>query len=144
MSSCVVGAKPVQLVPGVYTGTCISHEVAPSFRGSIKLKMAFRIEMDNETTTVIEAYYNVKKSTSNNAFEIGYHSDLYRNTVRLYKDPKAVEHFSCDDFIDFYLNKTFKVEVEYVVKNSNHRPLTKDTYYSRVAFIQSLKDTEES
>ena len=48
MSSCVVGAKPVQLVPGVYTGTCISHEVAPSFRGSIKLKMAFRGGSDSD------------------------------------------------------------------------------------------------
>ena len=135
---CVIGSEPVLLVPDKYSGTCISYEVAPSFRGSTKLKFAFKIDYKDEP--VIEAYFNVRKSDTNELFTIGYHSDLYRNTVRLSKKPREVKDFSDKDFINFYLNNEFILIVETITTDSNNRSLSKDTQYSKVGFIESFKE----
>ena len=146
MCSCVVGVRPVQLVPGQYSGTCIAYELAQSFRGSTKFKLAFAVDAEHEKEPVIEAYFNVKKliDRERDLFEIGFHSDLYRNTVRLAKAPKTVAKFTSDDFIQFYLNKKFILRVEHVTKDSNNRELHREAWYSKVAFIEAFKETEGS
>ena len=139
--SSIDGVKLPLLVPGTYTGTCISYELNHSFSGSAKLKFAFRIDYKNDP--VIHSYFNIKK-TSKTEFRVGRSRALFRNTVFLLKKPEEIEDFESNDFINFYLNKDFNLQVETVHKDSNRRELPEYCKYSKVAFIDSFKQTVQS